>query len=150
MKKSFSKTLSANDVGTTGTHQAGILVPKGEKELLAFLPSLDPATKNPDAWIRCIDEQGNERKFRFVYYNNKHHDPAGTRDEYRLTYMTSYLKEMKARESDMLEISRADKSTDYAIRIVRSALTVRPVETVTPVETGAIRIKITSSWRRIH
>jgi hypothetical protein len=144
MKKSFIKILSANDVGTTGTHQAGILVPKGEKELLAFLPPLDPATKNPDAWIRCIDEQGNERKFRFVYYNNKHHDPRGTRDEYRLTYMTSYLKAMRARESDKLVISGTGEANHYSVRIER------PDETARPAETGGVRIKITSSWRRIH
>ncbi|MES2757382.1 MAG: EcoRII N-terminal effector-binding domain-containing protein [Pseudomonadota bacterium] len=150
MKKSFSKTLSANDVGATGAHQAGMLVPKGEKELLEFLPRLDSAIKNPDAWIRCIDEDGRERKFRFVYYNNKRHDPAGTRDEYRLTYMTSYLREMRARENDILEISRADKSGNYAVRIVRAVSSIRPSAALPPAVTDNVRIKITSGWRQNH
>ena len=37
--QTFRKTLSANDVCTTGGHMGGILIPKGEKELMAFLPS---------------------------------------------------------------------------------------------------------------
>jgi hypothetical protein len=150
VKKSFSKTLSANDVGATGTHQAGMLVPKGQTELLEFLPPLDAATKNPDAWIRCIDEDGLERKFRFVYYNNKRHDPAGTRDEYRLTYMTRYLRDMRARENDMLEISRADNSGNYAVRIVRAAGSVHSVATLASAGTAPVRIKITSGWRQTH
>src|SRR5215469_7482404 len=40
------KTLSANDVGSTGAHQAGILIPKDPK-ILAFFPTLDASTKNP-------------------------------------------------------------------------------------------------------
>lgn len=149
MKKSFSKTLSANDVGATGAHQAGMLVPKGHKELLEFLPPLNSATKNPDAWIRCIDEEGLERKFRFVHYNNKHHDPAGTRDEYRLTYMTSYLRDMRARENDMLEISRIDDSGDYAVRVVRAQGNVPSLATLASSATS-VRIKITSGWRQTH
>lgn len=143
-KKSFSKTLSANDVGTTGTHQAGILVPKGEQELLAFLPPLDARVKNPDAWIHCTDEQGKLRKFRFVYYNNKLHDESGTRNEYRLTYMTGYLKEMRAAEGDALEISRVDNAADYSIRLVRKA------EAEEKPADGPVRIKITAGWRRVH
>lgn len=143
-KKSFSKTLSANDVGKTGTHQAGILVPKTEQELLAFLPPLDPGVKNPDAWIRCIDEQGKERKFRFVYYNNKLHDTNGTRNEYRLTYMTGYLKEMRAAEGDSLEFTRDEGAPGYAIRLVR-----QPDPAAQPAD-APVRIRITSGWRRVH
>lgn len=143
-KKSFSKTLSANDVGATGTHQAGILVPKTEQELLAFLPRLDPGIKNPDAWILCVDEQGIERKFRFVYYNNRLHDANGTRNEYRLTYMTSYLKEIRAAEGDGLEFSREEGVAVYTIRLVRKP---DPVMQATD---GPVRIKITSGWRRVH
>lgn len=144
-KQSFSKTLSANDVGATGGHQGGILVPKSEGELLAFLPPLDPSVKNPDAWIVCIDEGGSLRRFRFVYYNNKLHDPAGTRNEYRITYMTGYFREMRARERDTFEISRGEGDTNYAIRIVR------PKEVSSePKNEQVLRIKITSSWRRVH
>lgn len=143
-KKSFSKTLSANDIGRTGTHQAGILVPKADKELLAFFPSLDARVKNPDAWIVCTDDGGNERKFRFVYYNNKLHDEKGTRNEYRLTYMTRYLKAIRAEAGDALEFSREDGAASYSIRLVK-----KPAAVVEQGD-GPVRIKITSVWRRVH
>lgn len=143
-KKTFRKTLSANDTGATGGHQGGILIPKTEKELLAFLPPLDAGVKNPDSWIRCLDEHGVERKFRFVYYNNRLHDANGTRNEYRITHMTGYLREMRAAGGDGLEISREDGSALYKIRIVRP-----PVEHVRPAE-SPVRIKISSGWRRVH
>jgi hypothetical protein len=115
---SFLKMLSANDVGATGTHQAGILVPKSNQKLLALFPPLDAKSKNPDAWIDCIDEHGIRRKFRFVYYNNELHDTDGTRNEYRLTHMTEYLYEMRAVEGDSIEITRRD-GRDYAVRVIK-------------------------------
>lgn len=142
--KTFSKILSANDVGATGGHQGGILIPKSESELLAFLPPLDQAIKNPDAWIECEDESGAVRRFRFVYYNNKLHDENGTRNEYRITYMTRYFREVGAREGDSLEISRNEGDTRYVVRVVR-AQKERVIE-----EQGAYRIKISSAWRRVH
>jgi hypothetical protein len=145
MKKTFSKTLSANDVGATGGHQGGILIPKSETELLSILPSLDPAIKNPDAWIDCEDERGTVRRFRFVYYNNKLHDPTGTRNEYRITYMTGYFKEMVAREGESFEISRNENDIRYVIRVVRPKR-----ESVEHEEHREVRIKIKSAWRRVH
>lgn len=142
MKKTFIKILSANDVGSTGGHQGGILIPKGEAELLSFLPPLDPAIKNPDAWIECMDEVGILRRFRFVYYNNKLHDLKGTRNEYRVTYMTRYFRDVGANEGDTFEISEGKDKSKYGIRIVRSLKT--------QIEEQVIRIKITSKWHRIH
>lgn len=144
-RQSFCKTLSANDVGATGGHQGGILVPKSEAELLAFLPPLDPSLKNPDAWINCIDESGLLRQFRFVYYNNKLHDPSGTRNEYRITYMTKYFREMRAHERDLFEISRVSGEINYKIRIIKAK------EIFSETHDGQVlRIKISSGWRRVH
>lgn len=138
----FRKRLSANDVGTTGGHQGGVLIPKGEKELLAMLPPLDPETKNPDAWIECFDETGHTLKFRFVYYNNRLHDPGGTRNEYRITHMTSWFRDVGAREGDEFEISRADFGNQYLIRI-------RPKEVEKSSPDQGVRIRLTG-WRRVH
>ena len=93
--KTFTKTLSANDVGTTGGHMGGILVPRGDGQLLAFLPPLDAGEKNPSVWIECVAEDGQILKLRFVYYNNSLHDPKGTRNEYRITHLTKYLRAAK-------------------------------------------------------
>lgn len=138
----FRKRLSANDVGTTGGHQGGILIPKGEKELLAMLPVLDQDIKNPDAWIECIDETGHTLKFRFVYYNNRLHDPGGTRNEYRITHMTSWFRDVGAREGDEFEISRAGLGNHYLISL-------RPKDTEELEPDQGVRIRLTA-WRRVH
>lgn len=144
-KKAFRKTLSANDVGSTGGHQGGILIPKSEAELLEFLPPLAPHTKNPNTWIVCEDEMGEIRKFRFVYYNNKLHDEGGTRNEYRITHMTKYFRETQAKEGEAIEISRIEPISHYKIRIVRA---VQPAEKEQ--NENGFKIKLKSNWSRIH
>lgn len=141
--KIFRKILSANDVGATGGHQAGILIPKSESELLAFLPKLDSSVKNPDAWLDCLDESQTMRRFRFVYYNNRLHDVTGTRNEYRITYMTRYFKEMKARAGDIIELSRNQGQDHYRVQILHESPAPQDEELT-------VRIKIKSSWSRGH
>ncbi|WP_324754347.1 EcoRII N-terminal effector-binding domain-containing protein [Roseovarius sp. Pro17] len=138
----FSKMLSANDVGTTGGHQAGILVPKGEKELLAILPQLDPEIKNPDAWLECVDDAEQALRFRFVYYNNKLHDENGTRNEFRVTHMTKWFRDNGARAGDEFMISLMPDEKRYSIRIVRPDLDDKSDE-------DGVRIRL-SGWRRVH
>lgn len=141
----FHKYLSANDVGETGGHQGGILIPKGDRELLAFLPRLDPAIKNSDAWIECIDEDGVSRKFRFVYYNNALHEELGTRNEYRITHMTAYFRDSGAHSGDTFEISRESGRGPHRIRII-AQVTGGP-----HADSGeGIRIRIRSTWQRVH
>lgn len=141
--KVFIKQLSANDVGATGGHQGGVLVPKTELELLAFLPPLDAAIKNPDSWIQCVDELGTQRSFRFVYYNNRLHDVGGTRNEYRITHMTSYFREMVAAEGDFFEISQAHGALGYSVHV-------RHQKASSPDDGEPLRIKIKAGWNRAH
>jgi len=145
IKTTFRKVLSANDVGATGSHQAGIHIPKSETELLAFLPQLNPKIKNPDVWIDCIDENGTTRRFRFVYYNNRLHE-AGTRNEYRITHMTEYFRETKARAGDSLELSCDQGQLHYSIRVINEPITIPLLNE----EESVYRIKLKSSWRRVH
>ena len=86
----IEKKLSENDLGRTGSHQAGILIPKDDK-LLNFFPTLDSQKYNPRQTITFTDDTEREWKFNFIYYNNKLF--GGTRNEYRLTGMTKYSKE---------------------------------------------------------
>lgn len=140
--RSYAKLLSANDTGATGGHQAGILVPKTDVELLAFFPPLDAEIKNPDVWIWCEDEFGRAWKFRFVYYNNKLHDAEGTRNEYRITWMTEYLRLNSAREGDSVVFEAKDEPGDYRISVQKADSAAsgggRP---------GVIKL---SGWRRVH
>lgn len=140
----FRKTLSANDVGATGGHQGGVLIPKGEGDLLEFLPPLDPKIKNPDAWLSCIDEDSFAQRFRFVYYNNKLHDPKGTRNEYRLTYMTAWFRKLGAREGDTFEIAKQAGNREYLIRVI-AATSHAAVEQ----DDGPVRLQL-RGWRRVH
>ena len=143
--KSFSKTLRANDVGITGSHQSGLHIPKIELELLTILPSLDLSVKNPDAWIECLDVNRQIHQFIFVYYNNKFHDPTGTRNEFRITHMTGYLKKEAACEGDTFQISKNEDSPYYEIRVLRQEKN-RDIQK----DEDVVRIKIKSDWRRVH
>ena len=84
-----AKTLSANDVGETGSGQEGIAIPKTGK-ILNFFPILNKNVKNPRIDIKFTDTHGEEWFFGFVYYNNKFF--GGTRNEYRLSKTRKYIK----------------------------------------------------------
>jgi hypothetical protein len=104
-----TKLLSLNDIGSTGSHQSGILIPKNERVLRVF-PSLDPTAYNPDRIITVeVPQLGSIFPFRFVYYNNRRFG-SGSRDEYRLTRMTGALRDLKAKEGDRLEFSLSDQA----------------------------------------
>jgi hypothetical protein len=101
--KTVEKTLSANDTGLTGGHQAGILVPK-DPNILGFFPKLDSSRKNPRAILDIVDDTAREWTFYFIYYNNRLF--GGTRNEYRLTGMTTFLREFNLKPGDVLIFTR--------------------------------------------
>jgi Restriction endonuclease EcoRII, N-terminal len=98
------KTLSSNDLGLTGGHQAGILVPKA-RDVLSFFPKLGTNEKNPRVSLSFRDTDGvTVWPFVFIYYNNRHF--GGTRNEFRLTWMTRYLRAKNAQVGDEVQFSR--------------------------------------------
>lgn len=103
MERRIAKILSANDSGETGAHQAGILVPK-EPELLSFFPGLDAEQYNPRVHLHFLDDGGTFWEFAFIYYNNALF--KGTRNEYRLTRMTKYIRQAGLIAGDELILSR--------------------------------------------
>lgn len=117
---SITKELSANDTGETGTHQAGILVPK-TPEILSFFPPLATSTKNPRQEMQFVDASGQRWRFRFVYYNNKFF--GGTRNEYRLTCMTNYLRSHNLKAGDQIILSREEESR-YVVKFKRCQATI--------------------------
>ena len=115
--RSLTKVLSANDTGGTGGHQAGILVPR-ERRLLSFFPSLNDKEYNPRAHLQFMDGSGVEWEFAFIYYNNKFF--GGTRNEYRLTRMTRFIREAGLTNGDEVILSRSGKDVykiDYRRKI---------------------------------
>lgn len=135
-KKSISKLLSANDTGDTGGHQAGMLVPK-EESLLAFFPELNPKECNPRAHLIFIDDSGEKWEFAFIYYNSRLLG-RGTRNEYRLTRMTRYIREAGMVPGDEVVLTRENNGT-YRVTYRRK----------NAVSTGKNTIRLGSGWRVI-
>lgn len=109
------KVLSPNDTGETGTHQAGWLVPKNPA-ILGFFPKLDPTVRNPRCVIDLTDEAGDEWALNYIYYNNRLF--GGTRNEYRLTGVTGFVRQYQLRSGDQVVISR-EGNRRFRIRIRR-------------------------------
>ena len=111
---SISKILSSNDLGTTGTHQAGVHIPKTNESILQFFPALYKSQKNPSKIIEFLRRDNSTKiTLRFIYYNSAFF--GGTRNEYRLTGLTSYLREVGAAVGDQLIMS--DESGKYYIEV---------------------------------
>ena len=109
----IEKTLSRNDTGETGSHQAGIAIPK-ITEILSFFPDLDKKIKNDNIQMNFKDSSGKTWEFKFIYYNNKFHDDGGTRNEYRLTRTTGFIKNYALKEGDIITLSKY-KNDQYSI-----------------------------------
>lgn len=136
-KKVISKLLSANDTGDTGGHQAGILVPK-DKSLLSFFPKLDADEYNPRVHLIFVDDSEEKWEFAFIYYNNRLHQ-RGTRNEYRLTRMTKFIRQAGLVPGDEVILTRlADAGYQVSFRRQRATA---------PVAKNTIRLG--SGWRVI-
>jgi len=107
----ISKILSPNDCGETAAHQAGICIPK-QKKILDFFPELDSSVLNPRRKMTFFDGQ-KSWEFNFIYYNNSFF--GGTRNEFRLTGMTEYVRSNKLSAGDEI-IFQAESETKYVIR----------------------------------
>lgn len=114
---SFEKILSANDTGVTGGHMGGILIPKTETGLIGILPKLDPKEYNPSAFISVKGPNGVMHKLRYVYYNNKLHK-LGSRNEYRITHLTDFLRNSGAVAGDAFRITR-DEDGRLEMKVVK-------------------------------
>ena len=133
----IEKTLSKNDTGETGAHQAGMHVPKSTA-IISFFPKLEEGVKNPRHNLTFLDEQGRPWKFVFLYYNNKFF--GGTRNEYRLTHMTSYIATNNLKAGDRIVLERSDGG-DYRIRANRESEPVVPAQGV---------LKLSGGWKVVN
>ncbi|WP_297504815.1 EcoRII N-terminal effector-binding domain-containing protein [Ferrovum sp.] len=134
----ITKTLSANDVGETGGHQAGILVPK-EQEILSFFPALNSREKNPRITLVFREPDGITRwDFNFIYYNNRFF--GGTRNEYRLTCMTKYFRTRSAEVGDLIILSK-DAEGRLRVELKRSNI---------PEITGDDVLVLSGGWKVIR
>ena len=125
------KTLSPNDMGDTRSHQAGVHVPKA---LARFFPTLNESALNPRLNLRLEDEQGVVGTCTYIHYNNRVVSD-GTRDEYRITRIGSFLTECGARTGDTIEFSRRGDN-QYLATIVGSPATPEPDTVVVDLARG--------------
>jgi len=130
----ITKVLSRNDTGETGGHQAGILVPK-DPDILAFFPSLDRRQKNPRHHLHFTDELGETWLFAFIYYNNALF--GGTRNEYRLTRMTPFIRAHSLHVGDKITLHR-NANADYTVSCQRKRAQKR--------DTGG-KLRLGSTWK---
>ncbi len=147
MSKSYEKILTKNDTGETGAHQAGILVPKSNKELIHFFPVLDKVTFNPDRWINCIDDDGEIWQLRYIYYNGKSLTPKrSTRNEYRITHMTKFFSKWNARSGDSVVFTSTIEENTFKISIKRAEEPSKVIEN----DDGAPPTVVLKGWRAVY
>ena len=139
VKLQISKILSENDTGETGSHQAGILIPKNPPQVLQFFPKLNKDQKNPRVIIGFTDLFRKNWKFNFIYYNNKFW--GGTRNEYRLTGMTAFFKKYELFSGDEITFSR--DSEKYIVSFIK-----RDKEKTQKVKEKQ-QLKLSNKWRVI-
>lgn len=107
----ISKILSANDTGENGSHQAGMLIPKNP-EVLGFFPTLNSSEYNPRTSLSFSEENDTEKwSFEFIYYNNKLF--GKTRNEFRLTGMTKYIKANNLKAGDEIILGKREGGARY-------------------------------------
>lgn len=147
IEMAITKVLSANDIGKTKSHQAGILIPKSIIRLNYF-PLLNQNVLNPREIIEFIDiESGKKYKFNYIFYNNKIM-ASGTRIEYRLTGIRSYLSEKKAEFGDELVFGYTGMPKIQAIALHKYLN--KPKKATTELSTFELEssvIKLESGWK---
>lgn len=131
----IAKVLSRNDTGHTGAHQAGMLIPR-DPAILSFFPKLDADILNPRHHLVFYDDSGSRWEFAFIYYNNSRF--GGTRNEYRLTRMTPYLRSAGLKPGDQVVLKR-DTGGKRTVSYIRAGARKQ--------ERG--RLKVGSGWKII-
>lgn len=132
----ITKILTKNDLGRTGAHQAGIHVPK-EIFVTGIFAQLPTNRKNPRAKIIAQDPKGRKWEYTFIYYNNKFF--GGTRNEARLTGISSFLKNEIATPGDLIVFQKRNGMLHVSIE--------RQSETS---HSGTVTVSVSSLWRAIN
>ncbi len=109
------KILSRNDVGSTGGHQSGVVIPKsvanGE-----FFPPLPQDEHNPrQTLFATVNDSSKNVILNYIYYNGKLHGTS-TRNEFRLTGISSFLRDFGAQEGDKLILTKVAEGR-YSLKI---------------------------------
>ena len=108
--------LSLNDCGLGRGHQAGILIPKEIGGVI--FREIEPTVKNPKLSLFLSPfGLGEDLSAVITHYNSKKF--GGTRDEFRLTRITGFLKETELEPGDKLEIEFSSVTFNGKITFTR-------------------------------
>lgn len=97
----FFKYISANDVGSTGAHQAGFYMPGSTWPMFFSVPG--KKSENKDKHIDIVWQDGTTTESRYIWYGK------GTRSEYRLTRGFTFLIDDNV--GDILVLAKIDDET---------------------------------------
>lgn len=114
MDRVVKKTLSKNDLGISGSHQAGILIPKSLVNQ-SFFPLLDEKKINPNRLITFVSES-KEYTLNYIHYNTRVFG-TGTRNEYRLTRLQQFLKDNDCAVGDKLVFIYNTDKEQYSLAV---------------------------------
>jgi hypothetical protein len=89
------------------------------------------------------DDNGSVWRFRFIHYNNSLHDPGGTRDEYRITWMTAFFRAIGATAGDTVVLSGEPGTSRYRISVRKFS----PAPEADPSVPVRIRLR---GWKRVY
>ena len=98
---------------------------------------MDDSVKNPRTKIRFIDQNGHSWIFNFIHYNNKKW--GGTRNEFRLTGITPFLRQNSIYSGDEIEFSQ-DSHNQYHIRFSK-------FEATNENNNIQVKLKLSHNWR---
>lgn len=131
------KELTPNDLGRTGSHQVGIVVPK-RFALSTFFPLLPYDDVNPRRVLSFTDEEtGQQVLTNFIYYNNKRR--GKTRDEFRMTGIATYCRSKSAEVGDSLVMKLLDDGR-------RTLAVLRVSEPMETQDDGRITVVLSDKW----
>ena len=119
MIRQVKKQLSTNDLGLTGGHQAGIVVPRKIVNL-NFFPHLDTEILNPRETIQ-VEIKGQIFNLNYIYYNSKLLG-VGTRNEYRLTCLSKIYRELGCEVGDFLIFKYDEFEKKYTMELEKNDL----------------------------
>lgn len=111
-RAAMCRYITGNDAGTTGSHQAGIYIPKQAAALLFDTPGEKGQNKERTVKIRWQDDFTTESRAK--YYGQ------GTRDEYRVTRLGRHFPFLQDENvGDLLVVARLSDD-DYAGYVLRT------------------------------
>ena len=114
MDRVVKKTLSKNDLGLSGSHQAGILIPKSLVKQ-SFFPLLDERKMNPNRIIIFVSGS-KDYSLNYIHYNSRVFG-TGTRNEYRLTRLHHFLRDNDCDVGDKLVFIYNTETDQYLLAV---------------------------------